>query len=526
MATEKGAAERRARPWSASASASAEELSDGGSGVDGAAGVVAGSVGDRGEGLPGIPTRVLDLIAALRRAGLPAAQAESIDAMRALGHVELLDRDQLRAALAAVTVTSQSHRATFDELFDLYLPARDVTGAGFGSDDGSSQEGSQGSGEGSARRRREGAADDDDPEASFEDLLEALGGGSEQSIRSAARQAVQRHGRVEGQDGRTTYFQYRVFRAVDVHRLLRELLQREQDEHEEGLSPLEERLLEDEFRRRVQMFQQEVDAEIRRYAAAERGVDRVADRVVRRPIEERDLFHLDRDEQQELRAAVRPLARKLATRVAAKRRVGRDGRLDVRRTVRSSLITGGVPFEPTFRPRRPHRPELVVLCDVSGSVASFARFTLQLVHALQEQFATVRSFAFIDALDEVTEWFVHQDPGDAMQRVLTEANLVWLDGHSDYGRALAQFHRHHANALSPRTTVLILGDARNNHRQSNAWVVAELQRRARHIYWLNPEPRRFWDTGDSIAAGYARYVDEMVEVRNLQQLARFVERIA
>ncbi len=465
--------------------------------------------GEPVEGLPGIADRVLSLVAALRRAGLPAAQAESIDAVRSLGHTDLLEREQLRAALASVTVTSPSHRATFDELFDLYLPARDVTGdPGDPGDDGTAD------------------LPPDDTRSTHEELLDALGGGGEAAIRHAARRAVGRHGRVEGRDGGVTYFQYRVYRAVDVQQLLADLLRREQDTAEEVLTPLEERLLEDEFRQRIRAFREEVDAEIRRHAAADRGVDRVADRVVRPPIEERDLFHLDREEQQQLQAQVRPLARKLATRVAAKRRTGRDGRLDVRRTVRRSLITGGVPFDPTFRPRRPHRPELVVLCDVSGSVASFARFTLQLVHALQEQFAAVRSFAFIDALDEVTPWFAHQDPSDAMRRVLSEADLVWLDGHSDYGRALEQFHREYGRSLTPRTTVLILGDARNNHRQANAWVLEEIRRRARQVYWLNPEPRRFWDTGDSIAVRYARHVDDMVEVRNLAQLARFVERIA
>ncbi len=466
--------------------------------------------GTDSEGLAGFAGRVLDLVAALRRAGLPAAQAEAIDAVRSLAHVDLLEREQLREALAAVSVTSVSHRASFDELFDLYLPARDVLG---------------GAGDGAATGEGDDPQEQDDAGDVREEVLEALGGGGDAAIRRAARSAVERYGRVDGRDGQTTYFQYRVYRAIDVHQLLRELLQREQDVAEEDLTPLEERLLEDAFRQRIRAFQQEVDAEIRRHAAAERGVDRVADRVVRPPIEERDLFHLDRQEQDELRAQIRPLARKLATRVAAKRRIGRDGRLDVRRTVRRSLITGGVPFDPTFRPRRPHRPELVVLCDVSGSVASFARFTLQLVHALQEQFASVRSFAFIDALDEVTPWFTHQDPADAMRRVLSEADLVWLDGHSDYGRAFEQFHREHGRSLTPRTTVLILGDARNNHRQANAWVLAEVKRRARQVYWLNPEPRRFWDTGDSIAVRYAREVDDMVEVRNLKQLASFVERI-
>jgi uncharacterized protein len=427
--------------------------------------------------------------------------------------VELLDREQLREALASVTVTARTQRDAFDELFDLYFPARLVTpsSAVHGDDSGEPP----------------GPAEDElDPDALLRSLVEALGSGDDQAIRRAAREAVERYGRVEGRDGRVTYFQYKVYRAVDPQHLLAELLRREQDRSDSDLSPLEERLLRDECERRIRAFRQEVDAQIRRHAAADRGLEQVADRLVRPPIEERDLFHLSREEQQELRAQIRPLARKLATRVATKRKTGRDGRLDVRRTVRRSLITGGVPFEPTFRPRRPHKPELFLLCDVSGSVASFSRFTLQLVHALQEQFSTVRSFAFIDALDEVTTWFASGEVDEAMRRMLVEAELVWLDGHSDYGRALEGFHRAYAEDLGPRTTVLILGDARNNHRHSAAWVLSDLQRRARHVYWLNPEPRRFWDSGDSIASSYARYVDEMVEVRNLQQLAGFVERIA
>ncbi len=463
--------------------------------------------------LSGVLARVLDLVAALRRAGLPAAQAGAIDAVRALRHVELLDREQLREALASVTVTARTQRDAFDELFDLYFPARIVTPSSAADLDDTEE-------------TQEPDADDLDPDAQLRSLVEVLGSGDDQAIRRAAREAVERFGRVEGRDGRVAYFQYKVYRAIDPQRLLAELLRREQDDSDSDLSPLEERLLRDEFERRIRAFRQEVDAQIRRHAAADRGLEQVADRLVRPPIEERDLFHLSREEQQELRAQIRPLARKLATRVAAKRKIGRDGRLDIRRTVRRSLITGGVPFEPTFRPRRPHKPELFLLCDVSGSVASFSRFTLQLVHALQEQFSTVRSFAFIDALDEVTPWFASGEVDEAMRRMLVEAELVWLDGHSDYGRALEGFHRDYAEDLGPRTTVLILGDARNNHRQSAGWVLSDVQRRARHVYWLNPEPRRFWDSGDSIASNYARYVDEMVEVRNLQQLAGFVERIA
>jgi uncharacterized protein len=457
--------------------------------------------------LDGFLQRVLDFVAALRRAGVSATQSEAIDAVRTLRHLDLLEREQLREALAATCITQQTHRRAFDDLFEVYFPARHA-------DEDDTPD----------------VTDDDvegpgDPDDYLKDLIDQLMEGGDESIRTMAREAVERFGRVEGRDGGTSYFQYKVFRAVDLAQLLRDLLARTEEE-EEQLTPLQERLFRDEFEARLRTFQQEVESEIRRRAAAQRGVDQVADRMTRPPVEDLDFFHLTAEDQAQLRAQVRPLARKLATRVSVKRRHGKDGRLDVRKTVRHSLSTGGVPFDPAFRPRRPHKPELFIICDVSGSVASFARFTLMLVHTLQEQFSKVRSFAFIDTLDEVTSLFEQSDATQAIKRMMSEAELVWLDGHSDYGHSLEKFHAEHARDVSPRSTVLILGDGRNNYRQANAWVLQDLTKRARHVYWLNPEPIQFWDTGDSIASSYARYVEEMVEVRNLRQLAKFVERIA
>jgi uncharacterized protein len=455
----------------------------------------------------GLLQRVLDFTAALRRAGVGATQSEAIDAFRTLPHLDLLDRTQLREALAAVIVTSRSQRDAFDDLFELYFPAR------LAADDDTPEV-------------SDDPPEDVDPDDYLAELLETLMEGGDDTIRQMARMAVEEFGRVEGRDGGVSYFQYKVFRAVDIQQLLRDLLSRTQDEAGNELTPLQERLHRDEFEARLRTFHQEVEAEIRRRAAAQRGIDQVADRMSRPPVEDLDFFHLSAEDQAQLRAQIAPLARKLATRVAVKRRHGKQGRLDVRRTVRRSLSTGGVPFDPSFRPRRPHKPELFVICDVSGSVASFARFTLMLVHALQEQFSKVRSFAFIDTLDEVTSLFDGGDAGEAMKRMMSEAELVWLDGHSDYGHSFERFHAEHAADISPRSTVLILGDARNNYRQANAWVLEDLKRRSRQVYWLNPEPIQFWDTGDSIASNYGRFVDDMVEVRNLRQLAGFVERIA
>ena len=451
--------------------------------------------------------RVLDFVAALRRAGVGTTQAEAIESVRAIPHVDLLDRRMLREALAAVCITSQPHRRAFDDLFELYFPARPAP-----ADD-------------TPPVTDDLPEDDLDPDEFVRELIDRLMDGDGESIRQMAREAVERFGRVEGRDGGVSYFQYKVFRAVDIQQLLQDLLRSKADD-EGTLTPLQERLWRDEFEERLRQFQQEVEAEIRRRAAAQRGIDQVADRMIRPPIEDVDFFRLSAEEQAQMRSQIRPLARKLATRTSAKRRRGRDGRLDVRRTVRHSLSTGGVPFDPAFKPRKPHKPELFVICDVSGSVASFARFTLMLVHTLQEQFSKVRSFAFIDTLDEVTSMFETLDFTEGVRRMMSEAELVWLDGHSDYGHSFERFHAEHARDVSPRSTVLILGDARNNYRASNSWVVQEMQKKARHVYWLNPEPIQYWGTGDSIVHDYARFVDDMVEVRNLKQLASFVERLA
>lgn len=456
--------------------------------------------------LNGFLQRVLDFVDALRRAGVGASQSEAIEATRLLRHVDLLDRSMLREALAAVCVKQHVHRRAFDDLFEVYFPARVAP-----SDD--------------TPMVTDEPVDELDPDEFVRQLLEQLMDGTPESIREMARRAVDQFGRVEQRDGSASYFQYRVFRAVDMQQLLRDMLASQMEE-EGQMTALQERLWRDEFEARLREFQEEVESEIRRRAAAQRGVDQVADRMTRPPIDEVDFFRLTAEEQAEMRAEIRPLARKLATRVSVKRRHGRDGRLDVRRTVRHSLSTGGVPFEPAFKPRRPHKPELWVICDVSGSVSSFARFTLMLVHTLQEQFSKVRSFAFIDTLDEVTTLFETGDFTEGVRRMMSEAELVWLDGHSDYGHSLEKFHAEHADEITPRSTVIVLGDARNNYRKANDWVLQDLQKRARRLYWLNPERAQFWGTGDSIAWNYARYVDDMVEVRNLKQLAEFVERIA
>ena len=234
-------------------------------------------------------------------------------------------------------------------------------------------------------------------------------------------------------------------------------------------------------------------------------------------------MHASREELAMLRLVLHPLSRKLAVRLARKRRHGRRGPLDFRATMRRSLSTGGVPVEPRYRHPRPAKPEIFVIADISGSVASFARFTLHLVYAISSQFSKVRSFVFVDGIDEVTRFFEGVvDPAEAVVRINTEADVIWVDGHSDYGHALSEFHRRWGDEVTSRSSVMVLGDARNNYHASQSWVLEDLQARARHVFWLNPEPREYWGSGDSIIGEYAVHCDEVVECRTLRQLEQFV----
>ncbi|MEA2452787.1 MAG: uncharacterized protein QOG04_1497 [Actinomycetota bacterium] len=443
--------------------------------------------------------RILEFNHALRDAGIPVAISESIDALHALDHIELAEREPFKAALAATLIKDEAQRPAFDTLFDLY----------FGTGRGPEAHEEQDAAESSVTR-----------DELLDRLMEALRAGDGDALRAIARSAVGRFGRLEGSGSREWYSNYEVLRTLDPNTLLERLNQEIDDS---GVSGFEAQVLRDEFARRMRAFRAAVLADTRRRVAEYRGPEAVASYAVQ-PLPEDLNFLSATADMADLRKAIRPLARKLATRVALKRRRSTRGNLDIRRTIRHSLSTGGVPFETFNKHRAPRRPELVILCDVSSSVARFARFALMLTHALSAQFSRVRSFAFVDAIDEVTRFFDHEDFLAAVDRMNQEAAVVFDDGHSDYGSVLEHFLDTYGKEVGPKTTLLILGDARTNYRARKAGALKTLAQRAHHTYWLNPEPVNDWDTGDSAASEYAAVVDQMVEVRNLRQLEEFIER--
>ena len=359
-------------------------------------------------------------------------------------------------------------------------------------------------------------------------LMQALLNADQAMMRALAKQAVQRFAGMEpGRPVGGTYYLYRTLRNLDLDGMLDKLMEASRQQVGGELTNLEERLERDEYQDRIEKFKQEVEAEIRRRLVADRGAEAMA-KTLRKPLpEDVEFMHASRDEMQHLKKALQPLTRKLAARLARKRRHGRKGPLDFRNTVRHSLAYGGVPAEPKFKYPRPAKPELIVVADISGSVAAFARFTLMLVYAISNQFSKVRAFVFIDGIDEVTDYFKQtEDIGEAIHRINTEADVIWVDGHSDYGHAFEVFWDKWGKEIGPKSTVMLLGDARNNYHASQAWVIKEMRAKARHVYWLNPEPKSYWNTGDSIVGEYGTFTDGVYECRNLRQLEAFVEKLA
>ncbi|MDH3463808.1 MAG: VWA domain-containing protein, partial [Acidimicrobiia bacterium] len=372
----------------------------------------------------------------LRAAGIPVSMVEAIDAAKAVTVIGLRDRAALRSVLGATLVKSARHHQAFETAFEVFFGL----GAPHAGDAAVSAGG--------------GALSGDLRDA----LALALRDHDHALLSAIARRAVDQYAGMDpGRPVGGTYYLYRVMRELDVDSLLDALIS------ELGGEPLQSRLAAEDLQGIADQLRSLVRAEIRRRLVEDRGTGAVA-KTLRRPLaEDIDLTRATREELREVERILHPLTRRLATRLA-RRRLGHKGRLDVRATIRRSLSYGGVPVEPRWRSPNPSRPDLMLLCDISGSMATFARFTIQFIYAMSHQFSRVRSFAFIDAIDEVTHLFgPGADLRDVASRISSEAKVVWMDGHSDYGNAFDQFEERYVGEVTPRTIVIVTGDARSNY---------------------------------------------------------------
>lgn len=478
--------------------------------------------------------RLVDLGRALRRHGVNVGTSEVTDAAAVARVLGLEDRERLRAGTAAAMMRRSADRALFDQLFDIHFPA--ATGGRIGEPDDPEPTDIAGA--------RERAA------AIREDLVDALAHADDAELDRLAARALSELGRLSNESSSGGWSANQAIERLAPQTAIAAALQRARDAGDvpggsgEGSGgsgsgaggasggggawrpeQLSDRFDRDEIRGRVGAFRRRVETEAARRNAEVRGRDRIARYGVRDPLERKDFLLTGKTEAADLQAAIAPLSRKLAAKLAARQRRHARGAIDIRRTLRAAMSTGGVPVRPAYKRRHRSRADIVLLCDMSGSVAGFSRFTMMLLQSLAGVFRRVRFIGFVNTCDDITELVRQSQVGeDISERVSREATMTRWHGSSDYGAAFADAVEHHIDAVGPRSTVLILGDARTNGTDPQVEALRELVSRAKHATWLNPEPARMWDTGDSVASRYAEVVD-MHEVRNIDQLRQFVSRL-
>lgn len=480
-----------------------------------------------------IRERIVGFGRALREHHIAVGPSEIVDAVAVADALGLADRHSLREGLACAVLRRTGERAVYDDLFDVWFPAvvghrsDAATSVPVGTDP-------------AARRQRAAAL--------RAELARALADHDERALDRLAAQVVDELGGRTADTASGPFSSAQALDTLNPRMAFAAALSHLRDAAVDapggsgdgssgsagdgigaggmpGARRFADRFAGDELREAIAAFRGRVEREVRRRNAEAVGVAAVSRAAVPAAADRTAFALAGKVEVDELRRTVDPLARKLATRLAARRRRAARGGIDLRRTLRGSLSTGGVPMRPVRKHAQPARPELVLLTDLSSSVSGFSRFTILLMQAMAAQFKRIRIFGFVNIVDELTDKVVLAAPGADLTRAFEDmSSMTRWHHYSDYGTSLADFTTHHLAAVGPRTTVLILGDARTNGTDPRYDELRRIVERARHVVWLNPEPSYAWGNGDSVAHRYAEIVD-MYECRNVAQLRHFVTRL-
>ncbi|PZS09231.1 MAG: CoxE [Solirubrobacterales bacterium] len=435
----------------------------------------------------------------LREEGVAVGTSELLDSFDALAQIAWTDETCFRGALAATLAKSAEDRLVFDLVFDRFFlraaeaqaARREIAGAPAGG----------------------GFSAELDLDALRAQIAAALLDGTDTALRDLARLAIAAFGRGEGSG----------ILGVDVQRIRRALgLRAEPQPQLPDGDPRHHGIPREQLRRFEEQLRRELEREL---------IGRAGRLPPKRPLNELDRA-LPSGPIQDLAAVHRVVAqlrRRLATEGHEPRGRRHHAHVDVRRTMRASLQTGGVPVELRYRPRRPRRPEIFVLCDVSTSVTSASTFFLSVLHALHDAFRKLRSFVFIERISEVTEVFERErDFRAATEAIGRDAGVADISGYTDYGRVWTELLDLIEDELHARTTLIVLGDARTNGRPPRDDVFAAITARAGRTFWLNPEPRLYWNYGDSMIASYERHctVFECWRTDQLEELVKALTRPA
>jgi uncharacterized protein with von Willebrand factor type A (vWA) domain len=440
---------------------------------------------------------VIELGEELRGEGVAVGTSELLDAFAALAHVRWSQTADFKEALAATLAKSQEDRRVFDLVFERFFFRAAELGAlkaGVGEAGDLELERAQ-----------------PDLEVLREKIAKALRDGDESRLRDLVRLAIAATARLRGGSD---------VAGVDVQSVRRAFgLRAEPDPGWTFADASAGKRQADALRRFDQLLRQELDR---------RQIERTGLLPPARPLSElnRALPSGPLRDLAAVHGVVAQLKRRLRTHGHESRGRKRKGQVDVRRTMRASLQTGGVPITLKYRPVRPRWPEVYVLCDVSTSVASASVFFLSVLHALHDSFRRIRSFVFVERISEVTDVFARERGFEAVSEAIgREAGVADVSGYTDYGRVWSELAHLVADELRRRSTLIVLGDARTNGRDPGADVFGEIAAKAGHTFWLNPEPRAYWNSGDSAIAAYERHCTAF-ECSTTKQLQEFVKALA
>jgi len=471
-----------------------------------------------------VQKKILEFTNILRKSGIRVSTAEAIDAFTALDELSIDDREIFRDALRSTMVKRGEEVPTYDELFELYWSGfYDNLRETFGEAAGSLSSLGIDLEELLKRIAQQIQGMQGDP-GDLSELARAMLTGDlsvlEQLIRAAAEQAGA--GRIENflQVG---FFSRRTLEQMNAEGAAQELRDLAARLEASGMSPEEVGAL----RRLIDALMEAARKAVRAYTERELQKQNhdYMEKFRRETLLEKSFYHLTEDEIRKMREVVERLAQKIKNILSIRRRRLKRGKLDLHQTLRRNMSHGGIPFELVFKQRKKDRPKLVILCDISSSVANVSRFMLQFVYSLQEAFTKIRAFVFVAELGEVTHVLQEGEIGQAIEKVLDGGDVINVYTRSNFGHAFHHFWQNHLSAIDNKTTVLVLGDARNNYNDPRAWCLRDIHTKAKNVVWLNPESPSAWGFGDSVMDKYLPYTDIAEECRNLRQLSAMVDRL-
>ncbi|HEB89720.1 MAG TPA: VWA domain-containing protein [Deltaproteobacteria bacterium] len=467
--------------------------------------------------------KVIEFTNLLRKSGIRVSVAEAIDAFNALDELSLDDREVFRDALRSAMVKRGDEIATYDELFDLFWSGfYDNLKGAFGEMEG--ELGEMGIDLEQLLSQLAEMLQDMDGDLDLGELAKALLTQDLSQLENLIRQAAEQAGtqRIENML-QVGFFSRRTTEQLGMEGAAQELeglaeRMRAQGMGDEAIAQMQEliRKLMETVRRAVRNYtERELQQQNHNYM----------EKFRREMLTEKSFYHLTEDEIARMREVVARLAQRIKNILSIRKKRLKRGKLDLHQTLRRNMARGGIPFEVVYKTRRKDRPKLVIMCDVSSSVANVSRFMLQFMYSLQEAFTKIRCYVFVAELGEVTDVFHDGDVSSAVEKALDGGDVINVYTRSNFGYAFHEFWKNHLSSVDNKTTVIILGDARNNYNDARAWCIRDIRNKAKNLVWLNPESPSAWGFGDSVMDRYMPYCDVVEECRNLRQLSKVVDQI-